>query len=285
MVEDSPDKEVHREKLRTTVVALDLDDGADRETSPPRPDAIQHNPPIRKGKEDADADDHGAQSLLAVRAAHRLRRARDADRLGGPGRVRQGRLLAGEVLPPERAMLQADYRSREGLPERRIDGCSRGAASRGPPDAASQVSTIRLGTLPGSREQKRPLPGAWCVSVPGVHQRRKERRRQNEPRRVHRQVQGGHRPAGGGVLPAALPALGERRGAPAPAPQAPGGAGRRHQGRRPLAGGPPGHDGRGRDGHRQDIHRQRPPLTWRASRGCWCSARPTWCPNGSGRWR
>ena len=27
------------------------------------------------------------------------------------------------------------------------------------------------------------------------------------------------------------------------------------------------------------------PHTWRASRGCWCSARPTWCPSGSGRWR
>ena len=27
MVEDSPEKEVHREKLRTTVVALDLDGG------------------------------------------------------------------------------------------------------------------------------------------------------------------------------------------------------------------------------------------------------------------
>ena len=29
-MEDSPEKEVHREKLRTTVVALDLDDGGDR---------------------------------------------------------------------------------------------------------------------------------------------------------------------------------------------------------------------------------------------------------------
>ena len=26
-------------------------------------------------------------------------------------------------------------------------------------------------------------------------------------------------------------------------------------------------------------------LTWRASGGCWCSARPTWCASGSGRWR
>ena len=27
LVEDSPQKEVHRERLKTTVVALDLDDG------------------------------------------------------------------------------------------------------------------------------------------------------------------------------------------------------------------------------------------------------------------
>ena len=24
--------------------------------------------------------------------------------------------------------------------------------------------------------------------------------------------------------------------------------------------------------------------TWRASEASWCSARPTWCPSGSGRW-
>ena len=28
-----------------------------------------------------------------------------------------------------------------------------------------------------------------------------------------------------------------------------------------------------------------PPRTWRASSASWCSARPTWCPSGSGRWR
>ena len=56
----------------------------------------------------------------------------------------------------------------------------------------------------------------------------------NEPRRFHRHVQGRHSAKGGGVLPTALPALGERRQAPPPAPQAPGGAGRRHQGRGPL---------------------------------------------------
>ena len=51
----------------------------------------------------------------------------------------------------------------------------------------------------------------------------------NEPRRFHRHVQGRHSPEGGGVLPAALPALGERRQAAQAAPQTPGCAGRRHQ--------------------------------------------------------
>ena len=64
---------------------------------------------------------------------------------------------------------------------------------------------------------------------------------------------GRHRPAGGGVLPAPLPALGERRDAAQAAPQAPGGAGRRHQGRGPLPQSPPGHHGRRRDGHGQDL--------------------------------
>ena len=51
----------------------------------------------------------------------------------------------------------------------------------------------------------------------------------------------------------ALPALGERRQAAPPAQKAPGGAGRRHQGRGPLPQGPPGHHGRRRDGHGQDL--------------------------------
>ena len=62
--------------------------------------------------------------------------------------------------------------------------------------------------------------------------------------------------AGGGVLPASLQALGERRGAAPPAPHPPGGAGRRHQGRGPLPEGPPWHDGRGRNGHRKDVYRR-----------------------------
>ena len=49
---------------------------------------------------------------------------------------------------------------------------------------------------------------------------------------------------------------GERRHAPQAAPQAPGGAGRRHQGRGPLPQGTPGHHGRRRDGHGQDLHRR-----------------------------
>ena len=63
-----------------------------------------------------------------------------------------------------------------------------------------------------------------------------------EPRRHHRHLQGRDCPAGGRVLPASLPApalsagqaLGERRRAPQAAPQVPGGAGPRHQGRGPL---------------------------------------------------
>ena len=43
---------------------------------------------------------------------------------------------------------------------------------------------------------------------------------------------------------------------PPPAPQAPGGAGRRHQGCGPLPRSPPGHHRRRRDGHRQDLHRR-----------------------------
>ena len=84
--------------------------------------------------------------------------------------------------------------------------------------------------------------------------RRKEKT--NGPRAVHRHLQRSHRPAGGGVLPAPLPALPER---PRPAPTAPlppGSPGRRHTGRDPLPESPPGHQRRGGDGHRQDLHRR-----------------------------
>ena len=100
-----------------------------------------------------------------------------------------------------------------------------------------------------------PHLGAWCVQGPGVVLRPTTEKEDDshEPRRFHRHVQGRDSQEGGRVLPAALPALGERRHAPQAAPQAPGSAGRRHQGRGPLAEGPPGHDGSGRDGHRQDL--------------------------------
>ena len=57
------------------------------------------------------------------------------------------------------------------------------------------------------------------------------------------------------------------------------------QGSGPLPRSPPGHHRRRRDGHRQDLHRRRRRTLWRASSGSWSSARPTWCPSGSGRWR
>ena len=63
------------------------------------------------------------------------------------------------------------------------------------------------------------------------------------------------------------------------------GAGRRHQGRGPLPQGPPGHHGRRRDGHRQDLHRRRSRAHGGLPSASWSSARPTWCPSGSGRWR
>ena len=52
LVEDAPEKEVHREKLTTTVVALDLDDGRSR-TSPPSldPSAYRNDqPPYKEGE-------------------------------------------------------------------------------------------------------------------------------------------------------------------------------------------------------------------------------------------
>ena len=94
-----------------------------------------------------------------------------------------------------------------------------------------------------------------CVRVPASSSNYHEKEDDsNEPRRFHRHVQGRHSAKGGGVLPAPLPALGERRHAPQAAPKAPGSAGRRHQGRGPLPQGTPGHHRRRRDGHRQDLH-------------------------------
>ena len=121
-----------------------------------------------------------------------------------------------------------------------------------------RTSNNLLGTLPDTWRISVPLPGVALRLGSGVvRQRHMERRRRYEPRRVHRQFQGSDRAARGRVLPAALPPLGERRGAPPPAPKAPGGAGRRHQGRGPLPRSPPGHHGRGGNGNGQDLHRGR----------------------------
>ena len=59
-----------------------------------------------------------------------------------------------------------------------------------------------------------------CVRVPASSSNYHEKEDDsNEPRRIHRHVQGRHSAKGGGVLPAALPALGERRHAPQAAPK------------------------------------------------------------------
>ena len=162
---------------------------------------------------------------------------------------------------------------------RMMGGCL-GAAWDGPHRAAyaspavggpSHVQAFAwgvAGTRPPPLGRRSPSPvalrlaerttGETCVRVPASSSNYHEKEDDShEPRRFHRHVQGRHRPAGGGVLPAALPALGERRHAPQAAPQAPGGAGRRHTGSGPLAQGPPGHHRRRRDGHRQDLHRRR----------------------------
>ena len=107
LVEDAPEKEVHREKLTTTVVALDLDDGRDRGhrrlarltlRGPVHRnrrglasfgERLRH---IRKGEVET------MQTTMTLEACCRCgqpiapRRARHADRLGGHHR-RAGRLL------------------------------------------------------------------------------------------------------------------------------------------------------------------------------------------------
>ena len=93
---------------------------------------------------------------------------------------------------------------------------------------AFACSSIRLGALP---EPDRPSGGGavrlpslsalrrrlmeTCVRVPASSSNYHEKEDDsNEPRRFHRHVQGRNSAKGGGVLPAALPALGERRDAP-----------------------------------------------------------------------
>ena len=60
-----------------------------------------------------------------TRAAHRPRRTRHADRLGGHHR-RKGGLLPGEVLPPEGPLLRG-CQAQGATPERRLDGSHRAA--------------------------------------------------------------------------------------------------------------------------------------------------------------
>ena len=160
-------------------------------------------------------------------------------------------------------------------------------------------SSIRLGALP---EPDRPRWGGavrlpslsalrqrlmeTCARVPASSSNYHEKEDDsNEPRRFHRHVQGRHRPAGGGVLPAALPPLGERRQAAPPAPLPPGGADRRHPWRGPSPSRPTGAPPSSARWAPARPSSARPPRTWRASSASASSARPTWCPSGSGRWR
>ena len=95
--------------------------------------------------------------------------------------------------------------------------------------------TAPAGAAQSVSRRSPPSGGDWGRRASGFRRRplttTKRRTTRHEPRRFHRQVQGRHSAKGGGVLPAALPALGKRRDAPQAAPQAPGSAGRRHQGR------------------------------------------------------
>ena len=98
-------------------------------------------------------------------------------------------------------------------------------------------------------------------------------------------VQGSHRPEGGGVLPAPLLPLGERRQAPPPAPLPPGGAGRRHTEARPSPSKPTGAPPSSARWAPARPSSPQPPRTWRASSAfSWCWGRLTWFPSGSGRW-
>ena len=101
----------------------------------------------------------------------------------------------------------------------------------------------------------------------------------------HRHVQGGDSEAGGRVLPAALPPLGERRGS-CPACSASPWRRRPTPSRaRPSPSKPTGAPRSWGKWGRERPSSVPPPRTWRASRGCSSSARRTWCGSGSGRWR
>ena len=93
---------------------------------------------------------------------------------------------------------------------------------------------LRLGTLShtgprgGAVGRGASRAGAACGpltaeagALGSVGPLRETRRTHDEPGWIHRKVQGRDSAEGGGVLPAALPALGERRQAPPPAPYPP----------------------------------------------------------------
>ena len=123
----------------------------------------------RKGRS-KDADDHDPRSLLPVRATHRPRRASHADRLGGHRRLRQGRLLACEDIPPQRALLRRGKgrTSRpQGVPESSIDGSVRAASRRLPPTVRASHVQPQPGDVSRSlAHRKRPHRGAWRARLP-----------------------------------------------------------------------------------------------------------------------
>ena len=89
------------------------------------------------------------------------------------------------------------------------------------PDRPRWGGAVRLPSLSALRRRLMETGVRVPASSSNYHEKEDD---SNEPRRFHRHVQGGHRQEGGGVLPAALPALGERRHAPQAAPKAPGGS-------------------------------------------------------------
>ena len=212
-----------------------------------------------------------------MRAAHRPRRTRNAEpapylirgRHGGYHR-RQGRLLAGTVLPHEgrmRGRRQASAASSRS----RIDGSDRAAArqacrafrktteSRNLEDmkllenrlTGGCLTELRQGSCPGTLSHTRPRGGVVVgrgasraraafgrlsagVGLSGFRGASSETRRtHDEPGRIHRHIQGSNSAEGGRVLSAPLPPIGERPQAPPTAPHTPWGRRRTPSGARP----------------------------------------------------
>ena len=206
---------------------------------------------------------HHAGRLPPVRAAHPPRRTRQANRRSGHHRW-SGCRLRGDHHPPGgplRRRRRRRHRDPPAGPERRVDGGTTPPPSpftRAPPSARPRPFNTRLGMWPGhSAAPTRPHRGRSAFRVPasssGPIARKKNR---HEPRSVHRHLQGRHCPAGGGVLPAPVPAVRDRPRASSAAPLAARGAGGRHPRRGPLTPGAPRHHHRRRDGDRQVLHRR-----------------------------